>query len=51
MGFWNDRGLLSESHNKIIDCTFLKQIEKLDIIFLAETHIGYDRIDHKIENY
>lgn len=51
MGFWNVGGLLSKSHNKMIDSTFLKHIEKFDIIFLAETHIGYDKKVHKIGNY
>ena len=51
MGFWNVGGLMSKSYNKLNDAIFLKQIEKFDIIFLAETHVGHDQCIHKIGNY
>ena len=51
MGFWNVGGLLSKTYNKMTDATFLNQIEKFDIIFLAETHIGHELQNYKIGNY
>ena len=42
MCFWNLGGLISKNHNKSTDPLFLQAIEKYDLIFLAETHVGYD---------
>ena len=48
MCFWNTGGLISKTHDKTTDPLFLKEIEKYDLVFLAETHLGYDNNIHKI---
>ena len=40
MCFWNIGGLKSKNIDKTKDPLFLKEIEKFDIVFLAETHVG-----------
>jgi hypothetical protein len=42
MGFWNVGGLIKKQHNKMLDPLFLKQINNLDLVFLVETHLGYN---------
>lgn len=42
MGCWNMGGLIKRQHNKMYDPLFLKKIENLDLVFLVETHLGYD---------
>jgi hypothetical protein len=44
MCFWNTGGLKSKNNDKTSDPIFLKEIEKYDLIFLAETHVGYKKI-------
>ena len=40
MCFWNVGGIISKYNYKTNDPLFLKNIEKYDIVFLAETHAG-----------
>lgn len=42
MCFWNVAGLLSGGLDKTNDPTFIKSIEVYDLVFLAETHVGYN---------
>ena len=42
MCFWNTGGLMSKTNDKTTDPLFLKEIDKYDLVFLAETHLGYD---------
>lgn len=51
MGFWNVGGLIKKQHNKILDPPFLKEIENLDLVFLAETHLGYNSNISKIGQF
>ena len=46
IGYWNVNGLFRKNENycKMSDPLFLKQIDKLDIIALSETHCGDDDI-------
>ena len=39
---WNVGGLFSKNINKINDPDFLKELLPYDIIFLSETHTGYE---------
>ena len=48
MCFWNTGGLKSKSNDKTSDPIFLKEIEKYDLVFLAETHVGYNTDIHTI---
>lgn len=48
MGVWNVGGLISKQLNKTTDPKFLEQIDKFDILFLVETHLGYEHIISKI---
>ena len=41
-GFLNVGGLVNKEGNKLEDPLFLNEIQKFDIMFLVETHIGYD---------
>jgi hypothetical protein len=50
-GFWNIGGLCTRGMNKAEDSNFLKKIEPYDIIFLVETHIGYNSKIHNIGNF
>ena len=40
--FWNIGGLKSNGMDKTKDILFVQSIEKYDLVFLAETHVGYD---------
>jgi len=51
MGFWNVGGLITKQNNKIEDPLFFKQIEKFDLLFLAETHLGYSCNISKIGSF
>ena len=42
MCFWNIGGLKSKGMDKTKDILFIQSIEKYDLVFLAETHVGYD---------
>ena len=42
MGLWNVGGILSKHYIKAEDLLFLRQIEKFDILFLVETHVGHN---------
>jgi hypothetical protein len=42
MCFWNIGGLKSKGMDKTKDILFMQSIEKYDLVFLAETHVGYD---------
>ena len=42
MCFWNIGGLKTKGLNKYNDNTFLNELKKIDIVFLAETHLGHD---------
>ena len=42
MCFWNIGGLKSRGTDKTMDPLFLKAIEGNDLVFLAETHVGYN---------
>ena len=48
MCFWNIGGLKSKSNDKTSDPIFLKEIEKYDLVFLTETHVGYNTDIHTI---
>ena len=48
MCFWNTGGLKSKSNDKTSDLIFFKEIEKYDLVFLAETHVGYNTDIHTI---
>jgi hypothetical protein len=48
--FWNTGGLKSKSNDKTSDPIFLKEIEKYELVFLAETHVGYNTDIHTIES-
>ena len=50
-GFWNIGGLCTRGMNKAEDSIFLKNIEPYDIMFLVETHIGYNSKIHNIGNF
>ena len=50
-GFWNIGGLCTRGMNKAEDSIFLKNFEPYDIIFLVETHIGYNSKIHNIGNF
>jgi hypothetical protein len=39
---WNIGGLMKKGINKTCDPLFLNLIEKYDIYFLLETHVGYN---------
>ena len=41
-------GLVSQDLNKTCDSRFMNTLEKFDIIFLVETHIGHGQLPHKI---
>lgn len=41
--FWNVGGLVSKSYNKLKDVSFIQEIMPYDLVFLSETHIGYDK--------
>lgn len=41
MCFWNVGGLKSKLYDKTQDISFIKNISQHDIVFLAETHLGY----------
>jgi hypothetical protein len=47
-GFWKIGGLCKRGMNKAEDSIFLKDIEPYDIMFLVETHIGYNSKIHNI---
>lgn len=42
MCFWNVGGLKSRGNDKTSDPLFIKSIERYDLAFLAETHLGHD---------
>ena len=43
---WNVGGIISKSYNKLNDSNFIKELSSYDIVFLSETHTGFDtRID------
>lgn len=42
MCFWNVGGVYTGGLDKTNDPIFLKSIEKYDLVFLAETHLGYN---------
>lgn len=48
MCFWNIGGLISKTNDKTADPLFLKEIGKYDLVFLAETHLGYNANVHNI---
>jgi hypothetical protein len=50
-GFWNIGGLCTRGMNKAEDSIFLNNIEPYDIMFLVETHIGYNSKIHNIGNF
>ena len=39
--FWNIGGLKTKNFDKSQDPDFLQEIRNYDIVFLAETHVGY----------
>ena len=39
---WNVGGLVAKSYNKLNDPSFKKELSSYDIIFLSETHTGFD---------
>ena len=50
MCFWNIGGLKSKGVDKTKDILFMQSIEKYDLVFLAETHVGYDSgIKHMVQ--
>ena len=42
MCFWNVGGMYTGGLDKTTDPIFLKSIVKCDLVFLAETHLGYN---------
>ena len=50
-GFWNIGGLCTRGMNKAEGSIFLWNIEPYDIMFLVETHIGYNSKIHNIGNF
>ncbi|CAG2184913.1 unnamed protein product [Mytilus edulis] len=50
-GYWNIGGLFSKGMNKAEDPLFLKHIENYDIVFLVETHVGYNSQIHNIGKF
>ena len=41
---WNVGGLISKSNNKLNDHRFIQEIQSYDIVFLSETHTGFDTL-------
>ena len=39
---WNVGGLFSKTLNKVNDSDFCKELLSYDIVFLSETHTGYE---------
>ena len=39
---WNVGGLVAKSYNKLNDHSFKKELSSYGIIFLSETHTGFD---------
>lgn len=39
---WNVGGLVSKTYNKLKDEHFIQELMPYDLVFLSETHIGYD---------
>ena len=51
MCFWNIGGFKSKGMDKTKDPLFLKAIESYDLVFLAETHVGYNSGIQKIGEF
>ena len=48
MCFLNVGGLKNKEGSKLEDLFFINKINKYDIVFLAETHIGYESNIHRL---
>jgi hypothetical protein len=46
--FLNVGGLKNKEGSKLEDPFFINKINKYDIVFLAETHIGYESNIHRV---
>jgi hypothetical protein len=48
MCFLNVGGLKNKEGSKLEDLFFINKINKYDIVFLAETHIGHESNIHRV---
>jgi hypothetical protein len=51
MCFLNVGGLKNKEDSKLEDLFFINKINKYDIVFLAETHIGYESNIHRVGTF
>ena len=51
MCFLNVGGLKNKEGSKLEDLFFINKINKYDIVFLAETHIGYESNIHRVGTF